>query len=294
MRPPGAATRAAQGLRLNAGSAALNGNLTSAKGSLTRGQSGLHPACPRAARACRALLRFNVVLMPPTQTARLLLIEDQRDIAANIWDYFERRGYAMDHARDGRRGLELALEGRFDLIILDLGLPRLDGMELCRRLRAAGHEMPVLMLTARDALEDKLRGLRDGADDYVVKPVVLCELEARVRALLRRGLPLPGGRLQADDLEFDSGSFVVHRGGRQLALTRMQMLLLERLLLRAPNVVTHEELGRVLWGDGQPGAGSLHTHMHALRITIDRPFERSLIRTVRGLGYRIDVPRRET
>lgn len=231
--------------------------------------------------------------MSPTQTARLLLIEDQRDIAANIWDYFERRGYAMDHARDGRRGLALALEGRFDLVILDLGLPRLDGMELCRRVRAAGLETPVLMLTARDALEDKLRGLQDGADDYVVKPVVLSELEARVRALLRRGLPLPGGRLRTDDLELDTGSFVAFRGGRQLVLTRMQTLLLERLLRRAPNVVTHEELGRVLWGDEQLGASSLHTHMHALRSAVDRPFERSLIRTVRGLGYRIDVPSHE-
>lgn len=219
---------------------------------------------------------------------RLLLVEDQCDIAANIWDYFERRGYAMDHARDGLQGLGMALEGQFDLIILDLGLPRLDGMDLCVRLRAAGRNTPVLMLTARDALDDRLRGLNEGADDYVVKPVELSELEARVRALLRRSRPPPGVRLQASDLELDTGSFIAHRGGRQLALTRMQTALLERLMRNAPHVVTHEELGRTLWGDELPGPGSLHTHMHTLRAAVDSPFDRPLIRTVRGLGYRID------
>lgn len=231
--------------------------------------------------------------MSAAQSYRLLLVEDQRDIAANIWDYFERRGYAMDHARDGLQGLGLALEGQFDLIVLDLGLPRLDGMDLCVRLRAAGRNTPVLMLTARDALDDRLRGLLEGADDYVVKPVDLAELEARVRALLRRTRPLPGARLQAGDLELDTGSFVATRSGRQLVLTRMQTALLERLLRSAPNVVTHEELGRMLWGDELRGPGSLHTHMHSLRAAVDAPFDRPLIRTVRGLGYRIDPGSRE-
>lgn len=231
--------------------------------------------------------------MSAARSIRLLLVEDQRDIAANIWDYFERRGYVMDHARDGLQGLALALECQFDVIILDLGLPRLDGMDLCVRLRAGGIDTPVLMLTARDALDDRLRGLHGGADDYVIKPVELSELEARVRALLRRTRPPPGARLQARDLVLDTGSFVAHRGGRQLALTRMQTALLERLMRNAPNIVTHEELGRALWGDELPGPGSLHTHMHALRAAVDSPLDRPLIRTVRGLGYRMDSGARD-
>ncbi len=253
------------------------------------GRSGLHSVCERAVRPCRARIRCNFDPMHPTKTFRLLLIEDQQDIAANIWDFFERRGYLMDHSRDGVHGLALALAGRFDLMILDLGLPRLDGIDLCVRLRAAGRDMPVLMLTARDALDAKLRGLHGGADDYVVKPVVLSELEARVRALLRRGRPLPGALLQVDDLELDTGSFVAHRGGRALVLTRMQTLLLQRLIQRAPNVVTHEDLARAIWGDAMLGSNTIHTHMHALRAVVDRPFDRPLILTVRGLGYRIEA-----
>ena len=117
---------------------------------------------------------------------RVLLIEDQHDIAANIWDFLERRGHEMDHCADGVSGLARALRGDVDVIVLDLGLPRLDGLALCRRLREAGHGVPVLMLTARDSLEDKLRGYAEGADDYLVKPFALRELEARIRAL-RRG-----------------------------------------------------------------------------------------------------------
>src|SRR5689334_12060097 len=115
---------------------------------------------------------------------RLLLVEDQPDIAANVFDFFERRGYVMDHAADGVSGLKLATGLRFDLVILDLGLPRMDGLVLCRRLREANEGVPILMLTARDTLDDKLKGFAEGADDYVVKPFALPELEARVRALL--------------------------------------------------------------------------------------------------------------
>lgn len=119
---------------------------------------------------------------------RVLLIEDQHDIAANIWDFLERRGHEMDHCADGASGLARALRGDIDVIVLDLGLPRLDGLELCRRLREAGHGVPVLMLTARDTLEDKLRGYAEGADDYLVKPFAMRELEARIRALRRHTL----------------------------------------------------------------------------------------------------------
>ena len=114
------------------------------------------------------------------------MIEDQHDIAANIWDFLERRGHEVDHCADGVSGLARALGGGFDAIVLDLGLPRLDGLDLCRRLREAGHGVPVLMLTARDTLEDKLRGYAEGADDYLVKPFAMRELDARLQALHRR------------------------------------------------------------------------------------------------------------
>ena len=117
---------------------------------------------------------------------RILLIEDQRDIAANIWDFLEFRGFVMDHAADGATGLRMAMDGGYDVIVLDLGLPKLDGLELCRKLREGGRDTPVLMLTARDTLEDKLTGFAQGADDYLVKPFAMKELEARIRALYRR------------------------------------------------------------------------------------------------------------
>lgn len=117
---------------------------------------------------------------------KVLIVEDQYDIAANIWDFLERRGYQVDHAGDGMSGLAHVMRDRFDVIVLDLGLPRLDGLELCRRMRQAGQGTPVLMLTARDTLEDKLRGFAEGADDYMVKPFELKELEARLRVLHRQ------------------------------------------------------------------------------------------------------------
>src|SRR5690606_17423348 len=127
-------------------------------------------------------------VVQPASGIRVLVVEDQADIAANIWDFLERRGYLVDHAADGAAGLARALHGVFDVIVLDLGLPRLDGPELCRRLRDAGHGVPVLMLTARDTLDDKLRGFAEGADDYMVKPFAMRELEARIRVLHRGNL----------------------------------------------------------------------------------------------------------
>src|SRR5437868_9914179 len=218
---------------------------------------------------------------------RILLIEDQRDIAANIWDYLEHRGFVMDHAADGVGGLRMALDGAYDVIVLDLGLPKLDGLDLCRALRDAGRDTPVLMLTARDTLDDKLAGFAQGADDYVVKPFAMKELEARIRALYRRGRLQQGEQLRVADLELDPANLTVTRAGQRLALTRAGFVLLETLLRRAPNLVRHAELAHALWGEAGGDIATLHTHLSMLRSVIDRPFEQHLLHTVHGFGYRL-------
>ena len=218
---------------------------------------------------------------------RILLIEDQRDIAANIWDYLEFRGFVMDHAADGANGLRMALEGSYDVIVLDLGLPKLDGIDLCRALRAAGHDTPVLMLTARDTLEDKLIGFAEGADDYVVKPFAMKELEARIRALFRRGRLQHGDLLRVGDLVLDPVKLSVERAGQPITLTRAGFVLLEALMRRAPHLVRHADLAHALWGSEGGDIATLHTHLSVLRAAIDRPFATHLLHTVHGFGYRI-------
>ncbi len=218
---------------------------------------------------------------------RVLIVEDQRDIAANLWDFLERRGYTVDHAADGETGLARALSGDFDVIVLDLGLPRLDGLDLCRRLRDAGRGVPVLMLTARDTLDDKLRGYAQGADDYMVKPFAMRELEARIRALRRRARPGVGSPLTVGPLSYDPKAMLAAREGRTVALTRIQGAILQALMHGSPAVIPHTALMRAAWGEGEGDAASLHTHLYELRELIDRPFAHRLIQSVRGVGYRM-------
>ena len=216
----------------------------------------------------------------------LLIVEDQADLAANLWDYFSRRGHLVDHAADGETGLRMALAGGHDIIILDLGLPRLDGLLLCRRLREAGHGVPVIMLTARDTLEDKLKGFADGADDYLVKPFAMKELEARLRVLARRGRPPGGISLDVCGVQFDPQSLLVQREGRQIVLTRAQARILECLMRASPGVVDRPRLMRAVWGPEGGDHAGLHTHVYGLRQQIDRPFAEPLLHTVHGFGYR--------
>lgn len=237
---------------------------------------------------------FTTTMQPVTTTKtkplpglRVLIVEDQRDIAANIWDYLERRGYIVDHAVDGQTGLALALRGNLDVLVLDIGLPRLDGFALCRRLRIAESGVPVLMLTARDTLEDRLRGFAEGADDYLVKPFAMRELEVRIQALHRRGRSTSDQRLLSGELSYDPRAMVAMRQGRQIPLTRSQGQLLSALMQASPKVVTHRELLLAIWGDGGGDAAALHTHIYDLRALIDRPFEFAMIQSVRGFGYRV-------
>ena len=229
--------------------------------------------------------------MPPADTPglRVLLVEDQHDIAANIWDFLERRGHEVDHCADGATGLARASAGGFDAIVLDLGLPRLDGLDLCRTLREAGHGVPVLMLTARDTLDDIVRGFEHGADDYMVKPFALRELDARLRALHRRVAPTPKVA-GAATLTYDPGTMTAHREGRTIPLTRLQGRLLETLLAQAPKIVAHDRLIRAAWGHDGGDMGALHTQMYELRALVDKPFDTPLIRSVRGVGYQIPAP----
>lgn len=206
-----------------------------------------------------------------------------------VFAYLERRGYVLDHAADGVTGLHLAVTGEYDVIVLDLMLPGMDGITLCTKLRnEARKNTPVLMLTARDTLDEKVSGLDAGADDYLVKPFEIQELEARLRALIRRH---QGGlnpeTLTASDLVLDTGTLVVRRAGRELALTPISLKLLTALMRASPRVVSRQELERQVWGDVLPDSDTLRSHLYNLRKAIDRPFDRPLLQTVQGAGYRI-------
>lgn len=218
----------------------------------------------------------------------LLLVEDNPDLVANVLDYLGDRGHTIDVAYSGYTGLGFALDQKYDAVVLDLMLPGIDGLEVCARLRAAGSHTPVLMLTARDSLEDKLEGFASGADDYLIKPFALPELEARLLALSRRGAGADSGsKLQVGDLTLDTGTLQVTRAGRRIELAPIPLKLLDLLLRRAPQVVTRAELERTVWGDAPPDSDALRAHLHALRNAIDKPFATPLLHTVRGFGYRL-------
>jgi DNA-binding response OmpR family regulator len=220
---------------------------------------------------------------------RILVIEDHRDIAANIGDYLAPKGHELDYAADGITGLHLAVANDYDVIVLDLMLPALDGLEVCRKLREeAKKSTPVLMLTARDQLDNKLRGFRAGADDYLVKPFALKELEVRLEALRRRGASAMQTRvLKVADLEFDPDTQTVKRGGQRLDLNPSLRTLLGVLMANTHRVVRRAELEAALWGDDPPDADVLRAHIYALRTAIDKPFARKLLHTVHGTGYRL-------
>lgn len=217
---------------------------------------------------------------------RLLIIEDNADILANLLDHLEAAGHVVDCARNGPGGLHLALTAEYDLIVLDVMLPGMDGYQLCRALREAGASVPVIMLTARDALDDRLQGLRSGADDYLVKPFALAELEARIEAILRRTRGARQ-RLQVADLVLDLDGCQASRGGQPLRLNPACLKLLETLMRKSPGVVRREALEHALWGDDPPASDSLRSHLHLLRQVVDKPFPRPLLHTVHGLGYRL-------
>jgi DNA-binding response OmpR family regulator len=219
---------------------------------------------------------------------RVLIVEDNRDICENIAEYLEKHSYVVDFAFDGISAMYLALTNPFDAIVLDLMLPGMDGLSFCKKLRAdAKVETPVLMLTARDTLDDKLKGFEAGADDYLVKPFALQELHARLQALYKRSHGKTDNLLTVGDLTMNRSTLQVHRAGQRIDLTPTGMRLLQRLMEEAPSVVARDDLETLLWADERPDGDALRSHLYKLRQAIDRPFDSPLIHTVHRIGYRI-------
>lgn len=219
---------------------------------------------------------------------RILVIEDNRDILANILDYLELKGFTVDCAQDGLSGMHLALTQPYDLIVLDIMLPGMDGYQLCQKLcQEANNNTPIIMLTARDALDDRLKGLHAGADDYLVKPFALSELVARIEAVLRRSSGANKRVLEVADLRYNLETLEVSRAGQPLKLNPIGLKLLATLMQRSPAVVRRETLEEALWGDDIPDSDSLRSHIHQLRQTIDKPFATALLHTVHGVGFRL-------
>lgn len=222
----------------------------------------------------------------------ILLVEDHQDIAENIADYFEAHGDRVECASDGVTGLQLARSGRHDVIVLDLMLPGIDGIELCRQLRTDTQlRTPILMLTAKDLLSDKVTGFDAGADDYLIKPFSLLELAVRLKALLRRHAPTATARpiIEIADLKFDLNTLSAERDSQPVKLNPTTRRLLALLMQNTHRVVTREELEHTLWGDQPPPGDVLRAHMHALRVAIDKGFEPRLLHTIHGTGYRLFV-----
>lgn len=219
----------------------------------------------------------------------VLVVEDNRSISEMVGEYLESRGFGVDYAADGLDGYRLACDNSYDVVVLDLMLPRLDGIELCRRLRQeAKKSTPVLMLTARDTLDDKVAGLDAGADDYLVKPFAIPELEARIRALIRRERrQVSAELLMVADLVLDTASLRVTRAGHEIQLSPIGLRLLAILMRESPRVVSRRDIEREIWGDALPDSDTLRSHLYNLRKAIDRPYDKPLLHTVQTAGYRI-------
>jgi len=221
----------------------------------------------------------------------ILVIEDNPDLVANLYDFLEPRGYIVDAAYVASSGLRFARDNDYDVIILDLMLPDMDGLELCQQLREEGVDAPVLMLTARDTLDDKLQGFNSGADDYLVKPFAMQELEARLKALIKRQRGEHSREaLKIAGLKFDPVTLQVEREGQAITLPPIPLKILALLIRQSPRVVPRREIERRIWGNARPDTDALRAHMSVLRAAIDRPFDTPLLRTVHGIGYQLAAP----
>jgi two-component system response regulator MprA len=223
---------------------------------------------------------------------RILVVDDDRAVRESLRRSLEFNGYQVELASDGQQALEAVTAQRPDAMVLDVMMPRLDGLEVCRRLRSTGDDLPILVLTARDLVSDRVSGLDAGADDYLPKPFALEELLARLRALLRRAVPDPNAGTRTDpplqfaDLEMDLGTREVRRGERHISLTRTEFALLELLLAHPKQVLTRTRILEEVWGYDFPTSGNaLEVYVGYLRRKTEADGETRLIHTVRGVGY---------
>ena len=224
---------------------------------------------------------------------RVLVVEDEPRMATLLERGLREEGYAVDVAADGTNGLWLGTENDYDAVVLDVLLPGIDGFEICRRLRAADRWAPVLLLTARDAVDDRVRGLDAGADDYLTKPFSFAELAARVRALVRRRSGSRPALLEVGDLTLDPAVHRACRGDVELALSPKEMALLELLMRHVGDAVTRTQILEHVWDFAYDGLSNVvDQYIGYLRRKIDRPFDRDDIETIRGVGYRLRDPAR--
>ena len=224
--------------------------------------------------------------------AHILIVEDEARLARLMKRVLDEEGHVVDVAADGETGLALASEGSFDAVVLDVLLPKIDGFEVCRRLRRLRVQTPVLMLTARGSVEDRVTGLDAGADDYLTKPFAFEELLARLRALTRRPPAIASGdTLAVADLTMDLARHQVQRAGRPITLTGKEYALLEYFLRHPNQVLTRSQILDNVWGyDAEPGSSVVEIYVHYLRNKIDRGGSEPLLHTVRGIGYSLRAP----
>jgi len=221
---------------------------------------------------------------------RLLIVEHERDLAMNLIDHLDKQGYVSHYAGDGHDALRWLAATDYDLVVLDLLLPGVDGMCVCSHIRRQLHSrVPILVLTARDEIEAKEAAFAVGADDCVIKPASLREISARIHALIRRsGLAASDTEiLRVGDLCMDTGTLQIERAGVSITLAPVPMKILAVLMRHSPNVVHHLAIHKELWGKERGGTHAVFVHMRTLRNVIDKPFGRPLIHTVHGFGYRI-------
>lgn len=223
---------------------------------------------------------------------KILIIEDNPDIVANIYAFFEPKGFELDNAHNGYSGLALAANNRYDVILLDVMLPGMDGIKLCKELRENLHDKtPVLMLTARDTVLDKVAGFDSGADDYVVKPFSLVELEARIKALIRRYQDEHFQHsIEIGALTLNAAEHSIKRENTLVKLTPTGFKILQTLMSASPRVVSKTELEEKVWGQDIPSSDALRTHLHSIRAQVDKPFAKPMIMTIPGVGYQIIDP----